>query len=46
MFGASRTAGTLALAIAGLLAFATATAAADESTLPTSPEEGMPPPSL
>jgi hypothetical protein len=46
MLGASRTAGVLALAIAGLLAFATATAAADESTLPTSPEDAAPSPLL
>ncbi len=46
MFGASRTASALALALAGLLAFAAATAAADEWTLPTSSEEGSPPPML
>lgn len=46
MFGASRTAGVLALVLAGLLAFATATAAADEWTLPPSLEEDTPPPAL
>jgi len=46
MFGASRVAGALALALAGLLAFATVTAAADEWTLPPSPEEDTPPPLL
>lgn len=46
MFGASRTASALALALAGLLAFATATAAADEWTPPTSQEEDASPPLL
>ncbi len=46
MFGASRPGGALALALVGLLTFATATAAADESTLPTSSEEGSSPPLL
>jgi hypothetical protein len=46
MFATSRPTGALTLALAGLFAFATATAVADEWALPTSPEESMPPPVL